>query len=396
MRFQVRAFERSGGVVTVSVEAASAEAALRVVAIDAADVLSVRPQASPWPWRGAARGRFPLVLFTQELLALVGAGIGLVEALDALAEKEQRAEVRDTLQHISLRLAEGQPFSVALEGAGSVFPPLYVAMVRASEKTGALGDALGRYAAYQAQVDTVRKKIVSASIYPVLLLAAGAVVVLFLLGFVVPRFASVYEGAHRELPLLSRLLLDWGRLLHANGALVAAAFAGLAVAALYGLSRAPVRASVMSAIWRIPAIGERMRVYQLARFYRTLGMLLRGGVPLVGGMEMVSGLLAPAERQRLQSAVQSIREGRSVSQALESAQLVTPVALRMLRVGERAGNLGEMLERIAAFHDEDMARWVDWVTRLVEPLLMAAIGLVIGLIVVLMYLPVFELAGSLQ
>ena len=377
----------------MSVDAASAEAAVRLAAIDPSEVLSVRLLGS---WTRGRQRRFPLVLFSHELLALVGAGLGLVESLEALVEKESRPEVRDALQHIVQRLQEGQPLSLAMEGAGAAFPPLYIATVRASEKTGALADALGRYVAYQAQIDAVRKKIASASVYPALLLGVGSLVIVFLLAYVVPRFASVYEGSHRDLPLLSRLLLQWGALLQSHGSAVLIAAAALLAAGVHALMRAQVREALVRALWRIPALGERMHVYQLARFYRTLGMLLRGGVPLAGGMEMVVGILQPAQRPRVQRALAHIRQGRSVSQAMEAAQLVTPVALRMLRVGERAGNMGEMMDRIAAFHDEEMARWVDWATRLFEPILMAVIGFVIGLIVILMYLPIFELAGSLQ
>ncbi|HSQ03839.1 MAG TPA: type II secretion system F family protein, partial [Burkholderiales bacterium] len=153
---------------------------------------------------------------------------------------------------------------------------------------------------------------------------------------------------------------------------------------------------VMHRLWQIPAAGARMRIYQLARFYRTLGMLLRGGTPVGQALRMVSDLLQPALRVHLDGAARNISEGRSISYAMESHQLTTPVALRMLRVGERTGQMGDMMERIAGFYDEEMARWVDWFTRLFEPLLMAFIGLVIGFIVVLMYLPIFELAGSLQ
>jgi general secretion pathway protein F len=152
----------------------------------------------------------------------------------------------------------------------------------------------------------------------------------------------------------------------------------------------------MHRAWRIPAIGARMRIYQLARFYRTLGMLLRGGIPVTQALEMVIDLLHPALRVQLRQAGQSIKEGRSVSFAMQTHRLTTPVAARMLRVGERAGRMGEMMERAASFYDEEMARWVDWFTRLFEPLLMAFIGVIIGLIVVLMYLPIFELAGSIQ
>jgi general secretion pathway protein F len=125
-------------------------------------------------------------------------------------------------------------------------------------------------------------------------------------------------------------------------------------------------------------------------------MLLRGGTPVVTALDMVSGLLMTALRDPLQRATHAIREGRSISESMEGHGLTTPVALRMLRVGERTGQMGEMMERIAAFYDEENARWVDWITKLIEPLLMVVIGLIIGVIVVLMYFPIFELAGSIQ
>ena len=148
--------------------------------------------------------------------------------------------------------------------------------------------------------------------------------------------------------------------------------------------------------WQLPALGNRMRIYQLARFYRTLGMLLRGGIPVSQALGMVMDLLHPALRAQMRLAAAAISEGRSVSYAMETHALTTPVTARMLRVGERSGRMGEMMERAAAFYDDEIARWVDWFTRLFEPLLMAFIGMVIGLIVVLMYLPIFELAGAVQ
>jgi general secretion pathway protein F len=127
-----------------------------------------------------------------------------------------------------------------------------------------------------------------------------------------------------------------------------------------------------------------------------VSMLLRGGITVVTALQMVAGVLPPALRADLQRARERIREGRPISQALTECNLVTPVALRLLRVGERSGNMGAMMDRIASFYDDDIARWVEWATRLVEPLLMAAIGLIIGVIIVLMYLPIFELAGGIQ
>jgi general secretion pathway protein F len=219
---------------------------------------------------------------------------------------------------------------------------------------------------------------------------------LFLLGYVVPKFSHVYEDIQGDLPLLSRLLLEAGKFLEANGLVAGAIFLAALFAAARLLMLPETRRWIGTRLWAIPAIGERMRLYQLARFYRTLGMLLRGGTPMVTALDMSTGLLSPALRGHLGLASQAIREGRSISEAMAAHNLTTPVALRMLRVGERSGQMDEMMARIAAFCDDEIARWVDWFTRLFEPLLMAVIGVVIGVIVVLMYLPVFELAGSIQ
>ncbi|MDF0678748.1 MAG: type II secretion system F family protein, partial [Nitrosomonas sp.] len=145
-----------------------------------------------------------------------------------------------------------------------------------------------------------------------------------------------------------------------------------------------------------PTIGERMRIYQLARFYKTLGMLLRGGIPVTQALEMVSDLLQPHFRPRVKTAAALIREGKAISSAMQSAELTTAVGSRMLRVGERTGMMGDMMERIGNFHDEEIGRWVEWMTKLIEPLLMAVIGTIIGGIIILMYLPIFELAGSIN
>jgi general secretion pathway protein F len=178
--------------------------------------------------------------------------------------------------------------------------------------------------------------------------------------------------------------------------LVTGALASLGVALWYGLRQPRARAGLESLLWRLPVVGEQLKVYQLARFYRTIGMLLRGGLPLVAALRMGADLLHPILRERLARASLSISEGRTVSASMESNGLTTPVALRLLSVGEESGNMGEMMDRIALFHDEEISRWVDWFTRLFEPVLMGVIGIVIGGIVILMYMPIFELAGSLK
>lgn len=395
MQFSVRAL-RGGELVCLALEATDAADAERQAQARGATVLSVTC-ATSWRERLTQRQQpFDLMLFSQEILALLDAGINVVEAIETLAQKDQRTESRAILDAVLGHLNEGQPLSTALQHLPEAFPALYVATVRASERTGNLGEGLGRYLAYAHQVDLVRKKLINASIYPVLLLATGGLVMLFLLTYVVPRFSRIYEDMGSNLPLLSRLLMHWGRFVESHGLLLLAGLAALAFTGYRAAASPTVRQALTARIWRLSVFGERFRIYQLARFYRTLGMLLRGGIPITTAIDMVSGLLQPTYRPHLAIAAEQIREGRSISVAFDANCLTTPVALRMLRVGERSGRMGEIMERIAAFYDDAIGRWVEWFTRLFEPVLMALIGLMIGLIVVLMYLPIFELAGGLR
>jgi len=300
------------------------------------------------------------------------------------------------LDRLSASLRQGHTLSAALEEFPAAFPALYIATVRAAERTSDVGGALGRYIANATQLDAVRRRVVNASIYPAVLLAVGSLVTIFLLAYVVPRFAHVYEERGGDLPMFSRLLIGWGKAVDSHGLLVLGGLVAVVALAIYVLRRPQIRARFTELAWRIPAVQRRLQLYQLSRFYRTVGMLLRGGLPLVTALEMAGELLHPLFRARLATATQAIAEGHGVSQSMEANGLTTPVALRMLAVGEKSGNMGEMLESIAVFHDEELARWVDWFTRLFEPILMAIIGLIIGVIVILMYMPIFELAGNLQ
>jgi general secretion pathway protein F len=359
-------------------------------------VFSIKLVGDTWQKLFAKRERFPLMLFSQEMLALLEAGLNLMETIEALAEKELRPDIRHTLQGVLRLLSEGQPLSTAMKSFPQAFPPLYVAALQASEKTGGMPESLKRYIAYQSQVDMVKKKIVSASIYPAMLLSVGSLVVLFLIGYVVPKFAHIYEDMGTDLPFLSRLLLSLGSFIENHGLTLLLSVTGFLIVFSYLLSLKSVRARLMELIWKIPAIGERMKIYQLSRFYRSLGMLLIAGIPILTALKMVSGLLAPALRVRLLAASEQIRQGQTISIAMEINDLSTPVAMRMLRVGERSGTMGEMMERISSFYDEETARWIDWFTKLFEPLLMLFIGFVIGFVVLMLYMPIFDLAGSIQ
>ena len=395
MFFEIHALNASGRC-SLTVEAVDEQAARAQARSQGYQVLTVRTRATQGTsWFARGKG-FPLVLFTRELMALLSSGLPLTEALETLAEKEGREETRETLNQVIRHLYEGERFSAAIAHAPMAFPPLYVSVVQAAERTSDLSEALARYVAYQEQVDGVKKKVIAAAVYPALLLVAGGLVALFLLGYVTPRFAGVYEGNLESLPWASRILMDWGGMIQAHGLAALAVLVAAISLAVWGLRRPGARAWMSRMLWRMPGLGERLRVFHLTRFYRTVGMLLSGGIPAVAALAMAEGLLHPELRVRLQGAARLIKEGQPLSAAMDARGLSTPVAARLLRVGEKSGRMGEMMESIARFHDEELARFVDWFTRLVEPILMIFIGLVIGVIVVLLYLPIFELAGSLE
>lgn len=394
MRYEVKAVLTGKGTVHLKLDADSEEEVRQQIANQGGMVLSIRRSFSGWSFE--SKPRFPLMHFSQELLSLLTAGLSLVESIETLVDKEQDAAIRKVIQTLLMRLHEGITFSRTLENYPNFFPPLYVATVRASEKTGDLPEALTRFITYQTQMEVVKKKMIGASIYPVMLLVVGLLVAVFLLVFVVPKFSAIYDDMGSDLPWLSLLLIKWGHLVQERGWELVGIVVAILSASGYAVTRPTFWASVMKRLWRIPAIGERMRVYQLARFYKTLGMLLRGGIPITKALEMVSGLLQSHFRPSVEAAARHIQEGKTISNAMEMEGLTTAVGSRMLRVGERTGLMGDMMERIGNFHDEEISRWVEWATKLIEPLLMAVIGIVIGGIIILMYMPIFELAGSVN
>lgn len=396
MRYELKALRGSEGLTAFVLDAADAGDATAQAVAQGYTVIAIKAKQT-WHVRHKPRKtKFPLVLFSQELLALLDAGLALVEALETLAEKEQRPDVKKTLDKIVACLYEGHPLSYALRHSDASFPPLYVAAVHASETSGALPEALARYVSYQMQMDGVRRQVVSASIYPVLLAGVGGLVTVFLMLYVVPRFSRIYADIGGDLPFMSRLLMGWGQFIGDHGGVLSGGVLLLLVLLAYLFTRPFFKQWLTLTLWRLPSIGMRLHLYQLSRFYRSLGMLLRGGMPVVTALQMVSNLLQLSLRGQLALATASIREGQSISQSMERNGLTTPVALRMLRVGERTGKMGEMMERIAGFYEEETARWVERFTKLFEPLLMVFVGLLIGGIVVLMYFPIFELAGSIQ
>lgn len=396
MQVEIKAVSRAGQFETFSSEHADVPAAILQAEERGYRVLAARESRTGTFSLGRTRTSFPLLPFSRELLSLLEAGLSLTESLDALVEKEPRAPVRAVQTRLVHDLREGRSLSQALDRQPDAFPALYVATIRASEQTGDLPEALGRFVSYQAQADLLKRTVISASIYPLLLIGVGTLVALFLLVYLVPRFSTIYGDMGKDLPWASRMLLGWGSFIDGRQGLVAGAVAVAAVLGWLGLSSKELRGTLARPLWRIRPIRDRVQVYFLGRFYRTVGMLLRSGIPALTALDMARGMLPAVLADGVDLARAQVRDGEPLSTALAAHGLTTPIAARMLRVGERTGQMAEMFERTGRIYEDEVTRWLDWFIKLLEPLLMVFIGAIIGTVVLLMYMPIFELAGTIQ
>jgi general secretion pathway protein F len=392
MQFRLRVVDAENQLNEMSVNADSSALAVREANVRGLRVVAI---ASEVPRPSRPIGRFDTLLFSQELVALLDAGLTLAPALETLCAKAKSAFVGNVLQSILGSIKEGKTFSEGLAAYPQLFSDVYVATVRANERSGGLAAALSRHVAYQLQMDALKRKATAAAIYPALLLTVGTLVCFFLIAYVVPKFSAVYDASGRELPQMSALLIRLGGWIGEHRWSFLTLAAGAIASAVYALAQPAVRARLLDSLASLPVVRPQAREYRLGRLYRTLALLMAAGISLPRAVDISAGVLAAREQEALRRVRRALDEGRALSAALHEHGLSTTIADSLLRVGEGAGRLGEMLDRAAKFHDDEFARWLDTASRLLEPLLMAAIGLIIGAVVVLMYMPIFELAGSL-
>lgn len=339
----------------------------------------------------AAKG-FALGLFLQELSALLEAGLVLTEALEALDDQRNK-QSQTVLRGLLQSLYQGQPLSAAMAAQPLVFPSLLVATVAASEGSGQLPQALTRYQYYEVRLSALRQRVVGALAYPAVVMLVGMGILLFMLFFVIPRFATVFESMS-QLPPTAQLMLWWSGLVREQGGLLGAGIAALALGAVLMLRSASVRAACLAWLCALPRLRDMARLFVLARFYRTAGLLMAGGSTALEAFALCEGILPSSWHGRLATALQELRAGQGMADTLARHGLTTGVAERLLRVGEQGGNLDEMCERIARFHDGTLDHAIEVFSKVFEPLLILAVGGLVGTIVTLLYMPIFELAGS--
>ena len=395
MQFEIKALHPTDGIVLRRVEAGSRPDAEKAISAEGLEIVSIRQRFhlsfqlfNPLP--------LDVLQFSQELELLLAAGLSLVESLDALLRKSRDAAARNVLASLLTDIRAGKSFSTTASTRPDLFPPIFTALMSASEQTGGLQEALRRFITYRAQIDAVRKRVIAAIIYPSLLITVGGLVIAFLMLYVVPRFSQIYEDFGSDLPWMSKLLMEWGTVVHGRGLLIVT----VTLTVLASLAVLFKRTNTTHWLWKTVSSRSLLRTslqeFVLARFYRTLGMLLQGGIPIVNALRLSRVLLPKQDQAGVDAAILEIREGLSLSSAMEAHGLAPAIASDLLKVGERPGDIGQKMTRIADFFDEETSRRIDIFVKLFEPALMLAIGLFIAVIVVLLYLPIFELAGNLQ
>jgi general secretion pathway protein F len=339
---------------------------------------------------------FPLILFCQEFRVLFEAGLSVMDVLQTLMDKENNIYNQQVLQQLATAVQEGKTLSQAMLLCPNAFSGLFVATIGAAETTGDLTEALLRYSLYLENIDLLKKRVISATVYPAIVVTFGLVVLTFLIVYVIPKFSKIYESQIAHVSTSTQLLLNLGKFSQQYGVYLLIGVSALIVAVVTLLMQVDMRKKLYGTVWKLPFLGDKVRIYSLSRFYRTFSMLLKSGIPVMNGLSMAENLLGEGLQANLRQAKKHISEGQHFSHALFISDLTTPVAMRLFNVGEKTGTLDKMMERAASFHEEQMVRWIDRFTKVFEPVLMALIGLLIGGIVLLMYIPIFELASGIQ
>ncbi|SPP66117.1 type II secretion system F family protein [Nitrospira lenta] len=344
-------------------------------------------------------GKLPLgefLIFNQEFLALVKSGLPVLRVWELLIERAQHTGFQQALREVRQDIRGGTASSDALATHPTYFPELYIATVKAGEQSGNLPEVLQRYIGYLKLMMALRQKVTKALSYPLFLVLIGVGVIAFLLTFVMPTFVSVYGENAKTLPWATQLLMDVVR--HGEAQLIPALLilgaGGLALRAYYATPTG--RLTIDRFLLALPLIGPIMVKHHTVQLTRTLGTILAGGTPLVEALHIARGAVSNRwVRVGLDEAESEIREGATLATALERPRILPKLAIEMVSVGEETGSLESMLRDVGDFYEADLDTRLSQVTTWIEPVLLLVMGVLVGAIVIVMYLPVFQMAGTI-
>ncbi len=338
-----------------------------------------------------------LLIFSQELAALLKAGLPLLQSLDVMLERQKDPLLRQSLAAVREKVKSGTALSDAFRQEGEIYPPIFAASLVAGERSGNLDTVLRRFSQHLRLNLSLRKKAVSAAVYPAVLLSMMAALLVVMLVFVIPNFRSFYEGLGAELPLATRMLLAVATTLRENLLPITAGLAAAGIALVYWSRRPGFGMSLDRWLLSLPYFGGLMRMYATSQLMRTLSTLLAGGLPLVNALDVAAASIGNrAMAQAVGGATGRIREGASLTSALESTGMLEALPLEMVKVGEQTGALGDMLNAIADFYDEELDTRMATVMSLVEPVLLVVMAVVVAAMLLAFYLPMFQAISAVQ
>lgn len=397
--FECRVAKTDGSVVGERIEAENEWVARNQVEQRGEVVFSVRPL-----WRFSLdvltfQRRFPLrdfLVFNQEFMVLIRSGMSFMRILEILAGRTSHAGFQIALRGVREQIRGGASISEAMSRYPNYFSELYVATVRAGERSGNLVEVLGRYIAYLKRVLAVRKKVLSALSYPAFLLIVGIASVAFLLAYVMPSFMEVYQDSGTELPPSTQTLIAVVEFLRRDFIYLLAGGV-LAAAWVKWMHRTRMGRQWMdSLLLKLPLVGAVIRSHYLIIMSRTLSTSLAGGIPLVPALGVVAEAMTNrAWSQALAVVGGRVQEGMSLAHSLDQTGMMPKMSTEMIEVGENSGSLVEMLGEVADFHEDELDLYLGRLTTWAEPIMLLVMGVVIALIVVSMYLPIFHLAGAM-
>jgi type IV pilus assembly protein PilC len=400
-QYTFRIATTSGAVQTLEVDGENPEAARRILEAQGYLVFD-GGLSSRTEWRfprlvPARIGARVLLIFNQELLALVRAGLPILAALDLLRERSQHPLLRQLLADARETVRGGAALSAALAKFPRIFSPLFTAALQAGEQSGNFTDALARYVEYQRRLLALRQRLRAALTYPVILTLASFAVIVFLLAFVVPTFTRIYEDMEGQLPVATRMLV------HVTGHLRAALPLALGLLALAAVSiwrwrRTPAGEEITDRwLLHFPWLGSLLAGYQFSRFARTLAMMQAGGIPMIPSLEATLSVVRNRHlASRIRTALPRVTAGSSLADSLGRTGVVPPLMLELIAVGENSGALTEMLGHTADLLDAELDTRLTTLTAAIEPVIMIGMGMVVATIVVIMYLPIFHLASVVR
>ena len=336
------------------------------------------------------------VIFNQQFLTLIKAGLPILKSLSILSKRQKNANFKSMLGNIQERVKSGELLSEAFAAQGSV-SKIYTTTLLAGERSGNLEEVLGRYIAFQRITVTFRKKLISSLWYPALLICALGVMLTFLLTYVVPQFADLYSTLNAKLPSITIFMLSIGRGIQHYYYIILLALIGLVVGIMLWV-RSEQGSKMLDAVrYKLPIFGPIWMKYQIAMFSRTLSTLLTGGLPLVPSLETASHSINSYKiSSNVEYASRRVREGRALSFSLEETKFFPDLAIEMVEVGESTGALPAMLNSVAEFYEEDVETSLSAAMQLIEPTILIFMGITVAFVLLSLYLPIFSLGAQAQ